>query len=112
MITANLLQRPYRSTSPFSPYPSCLFSGTVLDENRDGFSFSFSLLVRCDIVDGLFLRLILFLVRILGGTLQIAAQLVRPVNTNLYLSAAILEAAGLSPLLLATLGFVQTVYVV
>jgi hypothetical protein len=43
--------------------------------------------------------------------LQVAAQLVRPVNTNLYLVAAILEAAGLSPLLLATLGFVQIVYV-
>jgi hypothetical protein len=50
-----------------------------------------------------------FLVRILGGILQIAAQWVRPINTNLYIAAAILEAAGLSPLLLATLGFVQTV---
>jgi hypothetical protein len=59
-----------------------------------------------------FLSLSLLLVRILGGVLQIAAQMVRPINSNLYISAAILEAAGLSPLLLATLGFVQTVYVV
>lgn len=40
-----------------------------------------------------------------------AAQLVRPVNENLYIAASILELAGLSPLLLATLGFVRTVYV-
>jgi hypothetical protein len=44
--------------------------------------------------------------------LQIASQLVRPININLYIAAAILNAAGLSPLLLGTLGFVQTVCVV
>ncbi|KIM84628.1 hypothetical protein PILCRDRAFT_818206 [Piloderma croceum F 1598] len=49
------------------------------------------------------------IVRILGGALLIAAQLVRPGNTNLYVAASILEAAGLSPLLLATLGFLRTV---
>ena len=52
------------------------------------------------------------LARLLGAILQVSAQLVRPINTNLYLSAAILEAAGLSPLLLTTLGLVKTVYVV
>jgi len=40
---------------------------------------------------------------------MIAAELIRPVNTTLYIIAFILEAAGLSPLLLATLGFLRTV---
>jgi hypothetical protein len=47
----------------------------------------------------------------LGGALLIAAQLVRPINTNLYIAASILEAAGFSPLLLGTLGFLRTMYV-
>jgi len=47
--------------------------------------------------------------RILGGALLVAAQLVRPINFNLYIAASILEAAGLSPLLIATLGFLLTV---
>jgi hypothetical protein len=41
---------------------------------------------------------------------MIAAELTRPINTNLYIGAFILEAAGLSPLLLATLGFLWIVY--
>lgn len=45
----------------------------------------------------------------LGGILLVAAQLVRPVNTSLYTGASTLEAVGLSPLLLATLGFLRTV---
>ena len=40
-----------------------------------------------------------------------AAQLVTPVNTTLYEVAYILESVGLSPLLLATLGFLRTMYV-
>lgn len=35
----------------------------------------------------------------------------RPINTNLYIAASILEAAGFSPLLLGTLGFLRTMYV-
>jgi hypothetical protein len=42
---------------------------------------------------------------------MVAAELVQPVNTTLYIIAFILEAAGLSPLLLATLGFLRTAYV-
>ena len=42
---------------------------------------------------------------------MIAAELVQPVNTTLYIVAFILEAAGLSPLLMATLAFLRTVYV-
>lgn len=51
-------------------------------------------------------------VRILGAALLIAAQLVRPVDTGLFTVAYILESVGLSPLLLATLGFLRTVYVI
>jgi len=38
----------------------------------------------------------------------VAAQLVRPINSNLYIAVSILE-TGLSPLLLATLSFLRTV---
>jgi len=53
--------------------------------------------------------LIFSIIRILGGILLIAAQLTRPVNTGLYTGAYVLESAGLSPLLLATLGFLRTI---
>lgn len=52
---------------------------------------------------------VLSLMRVLGGALLIAAELVRPINAKLYIAASILEFAGLSPLLLATLGFVRTI---
>lgn len=42
---------------------------------------------------------------------MVAAELTEPVNTTLYIIAFILESAGLSPLLLATLGFLNTMYV-
>ena len=42
---------------------------------------------------------------------MIAAQLTQPANVTLYIIAYILQAAGLSPLLMATLGFLRTVYV-
>ena len=48
--------------------------------------------------------------RVLGGILLVASELVRPINVSLYIAAAILEFAGLSPLLLATLGFVRSMY--
>jgi len=40
---------------------------------------------------------------------MVAAELVQPVNKTLYIIAFILESAGLSPLLLATLGFLRTI---
>ena len=43
--------------------------------------------------------------------MMVAAELIQPVNITLYIIAFILEAAGLSPLLMATLGFLRTVYV-
>lgn len=48
--------------------------------------------------------------RVIGGAMMIAAELTRPVNFNLYIGAFILEAAGLSPLLLATSVFLGIVY--
>jgi hypothetical protein len=51
-------------------------------------------------------------VRILGGSLQEASATTLPINTGLFIATAVLTAAGLSPLLLATLAFVRTVYVI
>lgn len=42
---------------------------------------------------------------------MIAAEEIRPVNVTLYIIAFVLESAGLSPLLLATLGFLKTMCV-
>jgi hypothetical protein len=52
------------------------------------------------------------LVRILGGALQVASATTLPINTSLFIATAVITSAGLSPLLLATLAFVQTVYVI
>jgi hypothetical protein len=49
------------------------------------------------------------LTRIIGGAMMVAAELIQPVNITLYIIGFILEAAGLSPLLMATLGFLRTV---
>jgi hypothetical protein len=46
-----------------------------------------------------------------GGALYIAAELVTPPKPALFTAAYVLESAGLSPLLLATLGFLGLVYV-
>lgn len=47
--------------------------------------------------------------RLLAGILLVAAESIKPVNVGVYIGATILEFAGLSPLLLGTLGFVHTV---
>ncbi|KZP32370.1 hypothetical protein FIBSPDRAFT_723111 [Athelia psychrophila] len=52
---------------------------------------------------------ILAVMRVLAGILLVAAETITPVNVGVYIGAAILEFAGLSPLLLGTLGFVRTV---
>jgi len=49
------------------------------------------------------------MVRIADGALFIAAEETKPVNTSLYEAAYILQAVGLSPLLLATIGFLGLV---
>ena len=48
-------------------------------------------------------------VRITGGALFIAAEKVNPPNVSLYTTAYILESVGLSPLMLATIGFLGLV---
>ncbi|KZP25970.1 hypothetical protein FIBSPDRAFT_661209, partial [Athelia psychrophila] len=49
------------------------------------------------------------LTRIIGGACLIAAEEIRPVVTTLYIVGIVLESAGLSPLMLATLGFLKTI---
>ncbi|KAF7979923.1 hypothetical protein HWV62_40334 [Athelia sp. TMB] len=49
------------------------------------------------------------LTRIIGGATLIAAEEIRPVVTTLYIVGIVLESAGLSPLMLATLGFIKTI---
>jgi len=49
------------------------------------------------------------LVRIAGGAVLVAAELVTPQNNSLFSAAYILQAAGLSPLILSTIGFIGLV---
>jgi len=58
---------------------------------------------------GWVLLVVVSLVRIVGGYLHIAAEEVRPPNISLFIGYSILEAAGLSPLLIATVGFLKTI---
>lgn len=53
---------------------------------------------------------ILFLVRIVGASIHIAAELESSYNVTLHIIYGVLEGAGLQPLLGATLGFLGTVY--
>jgi hypothetical protein len=48
-------------------------------------------------------------VRMIGGGCLVAAELITPVNENLYITAIVLESVGLSPLLFATLAFLKRV---
>ena len=52
----------------------------------------------------------LLIVRILGGITHALSEQ-NPSNTTLQIIFGIMESAGLSPLMLATLGFLSTVYV-
>ncbi|KAF8845459.1 hypothetical protein BDN67DRAFT_999611 [Paxillus ammoniavirescens] len=47
------------------------------------------------------------LIRIVGGALLVAAELIHPAVTGLYIGGYALEASGLSPLLLCTLGLLE-----
>ncbi|KIJ68796.1 hypothetical protein HYDPIDRAFT_125815 [Hydnomerulius pinastri MD-312] len=58
---------------------------------------------------GWFLLCLFTFIRILGGALLVAAELIRPAVTGLYIGGYALEASGLSPLLLATLGLLQMI---
>lgn len=60
--------------------------------------------------DGWIMLLIFCIIRVLGGSLLVAAEDVTPVNTSLYIGGYALESSGLSPLLLCTLGLLHTVF--
>ena len=53
---------------------------------------------------------IVHIVRILGGITHALSEQ-NPSNTTLQIIFGVMESAGLSPLMLATLGFLSTVYV-
>lgn len=48
-------------------------------------------------------------VRIVGGILLVAAELVKKPSINLSVAAFVLESVGISPLLLSTVGFLGVV---
>ncbi|KAG1758039.1 hypothetical protein EDB19DRAFT_82210 [Suillus lakei] len=60
--------------------------------------------------DGWILLLIFSIIRVLGGSLLVAAEEVMPVNTSLYIGGYTLEASGLFPLLLCTSGLLHSVF--
>ncbi|KAG1825484.1 uncharacterized protein BJ212DRAFT_1443614 [Suillus subaureus] len=60
--------------------------------------------------DGWVLLLVFCFIRVLGGALLVAAEEVTPVNTSLYIGGYALEASGLSPLLLCTLGLLHSIF--
>ncbi|KAG1758037.1 hypothetical protein EDB19DRAFT_1660437 [Suillus lakei] len=59
---------------------------------------------------GWILLLIFCIIRVLGGALLVAAEEITPVNTSLYIGGYALEASGLSPLLLCTLGLLHSIF--
>ncbi|KAG1889256.1 hypothetical protein F4604DRAFT_1711324 [Suillus subluteus] len=60
--------------------------------------------------DGWILLLVFCIIRVLGGALLVAAEEITPVNTSLYIGGYALEASGLSPLLLCTLGLLHSIF--
>jgi hypothetical protein len=60
--------------------------------------------------DGWVFLLIFCIIRVLGGALLVAAEEITPVNTSLYIGGFALEASGLSPLLLCTLGLLHSIF--
>ncbi|KAG2142608.1 hypothetical protein BD769DRAFT_1568462 [Suillus cothurnatus] len=60
--------------------------------------------------DGWVFLLIFCIIRVLGGALLVAAEEITPVNTSLYIGGYALEASGLSPLLLCTLGLLHSIF--
>ncbi|KAG1758036.1 hypothetical protein EDB19DRAFT_82104 [Suillus lakei] len=60
--------------------------------------------------DGWILLLVFCIIRVLGGALLVAAEEITPVNISLYIGGYSLEASGLSPLLLCTLGLLHSIF--
>lgn len=50
-------------------------------------------------------------VRIAGGALLVAAEMIQPSNVDLFISSYVLQAAGLGLLLISTIGFLGLAYV-
>jgi hypothetical protein len=73
----------------------CIFS---LGEYNDGWSSNYSTHFTCT-------------VRIAGGALLVAAELVVPSKIDLFIAAYILQPAGLAFLMLSTIGFLGLAYV-
>ncbi|KAG2751560.1 hypothetical protein P692DRAFT_20830822 [Suillus brevipes Sb2] len=60
--------------------------------------------------DGWILLLIFCIIRVLGGSLLVAAEKITPVNISLYIGGYALESSGLSPLLVCTLGLLHSIF--
>jgi len=58
---------------------------------------------------GWVLLVVLSIIRIIGGSMHIAAEETRPISTGLFIGYTILESVGVSPLLVATVGFLGTI---
>jgi len=72
------------------------------------FFFALRICSRYGVRERAWLLLVIFsLIRIVGGALLVAAELIVPVVTGLYIGGYALEASGLSPLLLGTLGLLE-----
>jgi len=72
------------------------------------FFFAVRICFRYGIRERAWLLLVIFsLIRIVGGALLVAAELIVPAVTGLYIGGYALEASGLSPLLLSTLGLIE-----
>jgi len=70
---------------------------------------TFRLLRKYGLERAWLLLFIFSIIRTLGGILLVAAETIHPVVTGLYIGGYALEASGLSPLLLGTLGFLTIV---
>ncbi|KAH0838637.1 hypothetical protein J3R83DRAFT_6960 [Lanmaoa asiatica] len=74
------------------------------------FLLAFRIAYRYGVGERGWLLLVIFsLIRIVGGALLVAAELTVPVVTGLYIGGYALEASGLSPLLLSTLGLLEII---
>ncbi|KAG1749641.1 uncharacterized protein EDB91DRAFT_755423 [Suillus paluster] len=71
---------------------------------------SFKVVSKYGIARGWILLMFFCIIRIMGGSFLVAAEEITPVHTGLYIGGYALEASGLSPLLLCTLGLFHLVF--
>ncbi|KAG1757965.1 hypothetical protein EDB19DRAFT_1660046 [Suillus lakei] len=60
--------------------------------------------------DGWIMLLVFCIIRVLGGAFLVAAEEITPANTGLYIGGFALQASGLSPLLICTLGLLHSIF--